>query len=180
MRRSQRAFKRSVRGVLLPSQRERRRSSQANRRKTIGTARSSPNFQVSSRLGRELLAGRCARSVAQPRTSYLHTVHRVALWDLPDSLSCEAVERSASIARSVSFRRSAASSRAEGHGRVCCSSRPMVVALACLRPAGRAVRPNPSLERTPTGKALGPRGGQCHHPPRGPSAFPAGAAQLKR
>jgi hypothetical protein len=40
--------------------------------------------------------------------------------------------------------------------------------------------PNPSLERTPTGKPLGPRCGQCHHPHRGPSASPAGAAQLKR
>lgn len=44
----------------------------------------------------------------------------------------------------------------------------------------RAATPNPSLERNPTGKALGPRGSQCHHPPRGPSALPAAAAQLKR
>jgi hypothetical protein len=44
----------------------------------------------------------------------------------------------------------------------------------------REARPNPSLERTPTGKALGPRSGQCHHPLSGPSALPAGAAQLKR
>jgi len=42
------------------------------------------------------------------------------------------------------------------------------------------VRPNPSLERTVTGKALGPRTGQYHHPLRGPSASPASAAQLKR
>jgi hypothetical protein len=42
------------------------------------------------------------------------------------------------------------------------------------------VRPNPSLERTSTGLALGPRTGQCHHPLRGPSANPAGSAQLKR
>ena len=41
-------------------------------------------------------------------------------------------------------------------------------------------RPNPSLERTSTGKALGPRAGQYHHPSRGPSASPAPAAQLKR
>jgi hypothetical protein len=34
----------------------------------------------------------------------------------------------------------------------------------------------PSLERTATETALGPRGGQCHHPPRGPSA-PCPAAQ---
>jgi hypothetical protein len=43
-----------------------------------------------------------------------------------------------------------------------------------------ATTPNPSLERTSTGKALGPRAGQCHHPSRGPSALPAAAAQLKR
>ena len=40
--------------------------------------------------------------------------------------------------------------------------------------------PNPSLVGTATGKALGPRTGQCHHPLRGPSAFPASAPQLKR
>jgi hypothetical protein len=40
--------------------------------------------------------------------------------------------------------------------------------------------PNPSLERTSTGKALGPRGVVFHHPPRGPSASPVPAAQLKR
>ena len=42
------------------------------------------------------------------------------------------------------------------------------------------VRPNPSLERTSTGLALGPRTGQCHHPLRGPSTNPVGSAQLKR
>ncbi len=42
------------------------------------------------------------------------------------------------------------------------------------------VTPNPSLERTATGGALGPRSGQCHHPLRGPSAPPAAASQLKR
>jgi hypothetical protein len=40
--------------------------------------------------------------------------------------------------------------------------------------------PNPSVERTSTGKALGPRTSQCHHPSRGPSASPAPAAHLKR
>jgi hypothetical protein len=40
--------------------------------------------------------------------------------------------------------------------------------------------PNPSLEWTRSGKALGPRGVVGHHPPRGPSAFPARAPQLKR
>jgi hypothetical protein len=44
----------------------------------------------------------------------------------------------------------------------------------------RAVLPNPSLERTRTGMALGPRGAPCHHSPRGPSATPALPAQLKR
>jgi hypothetical protein len=48
------------------------------------------------------------------------------------------------------------------------------------RPARALVRPNPSLERTATGKALGPLRVQCHHPLRGPSASPASAAQLKR
>jgi hypothetical protein len=43
-----------------------------------------------------------------------------------------------------------------------------------------AVRPNPSLERTSTGLALGPRGYSGHHPPRGPSTNPAASAQLKR
>ena len=47
-------------------------------------------------------------------------------------------------------------------------------------PECHAVLPNPSLERTATGKALGPRNGQYHHPSRGPSASPASAAQLKR
>jgi hypothetical protein len=40
--------------------------------------------------------------------------------------------------------------------------------------------PNPSLERTSTGKALGPRGAQAYHAPRGPSALPVASAQLKR
>jgi hypothetical protein len=46
--------------------------------------------------------------------------------------------------------------------------------------AARELRANPSLEWTATGKALGPRTGQCHHPLRGPSALPASAPQLKR
>ena len=40
--------------------------------------------------------------------------------------------------------------------------------------------PNPSLVGTATGKALGPRGRRSYHRPRGPSAFPASAPQLKR
>lgn len=43
-----------------------------------------------------------------------------------------------------------------------------------------AVRPNPSLEWTCTGMAVGPRGVVVHHPPRGPTATPAPAPQLKR
>ncbi len=42
------------------------------------------------------------------------------------------------------------------------------------------MRPNPSLERTHTGLALGPRGHGSYHRPRGPSANPARSAQLKR
>jgi hypothetical protein len=42
------------------------------------------------------------------------------------------------------------------------------------------VRPNDSLERTSTGKALGLCSGQCHHPLRGPSALLVASAQLKR
>ena len=45
---------------------------------------------------------------------------------------------------------------------------------------GSQVRSNPSLERTSTGLALGPRGFSGYRPPRGPSANPAGSAQLKR
>jgi hypothetical protein len=42
------------------------------------------------------------------------------------------------------------------------------------------VRPNPSLESTRTGMALGPPPGVVHHPSGGPSATPALAPQLKR
>ena len=45
-------------------------------------------------------------------------------------------------------------------------------------PTGRP--PNPSLERTSTGVALGPRPSSGHHLSRGPSATPVGSAQLKR
>jgi hypothetical protein len=40
--------------------------------------------------------------------------------------------------------------------------------------------PNPSLERTSTGKALGPRTRGGYHRARGPSASPVAAPQLKR
>ena len=44
----------------------------------------------------------------------------------------------------------------------------------------QTVLPNPSLEPTHSGMALGPQGARCHHSPRGPSATPARSAQLKR
>jgi len=40
--------------------------------------------------------------------------------------------------------------------------------------------PRPSLEPTRAGIALGPRGARSYHSPRGPSAIPTLAAQLKR
>jgi hypothetical protein len=40
--------------------------------------------------------------------------------------------------------------------------------------------PNPSLERTATGRAGWPRSGQSYHPLRGQPALPVSAAQLKR
>lgn len=40
--------------------------------------------------------------------------------------------------------------------------------------------PNPSLEPTRTGMALGLLPGVVHHPSSGPSAIPALAPQLKR
>jgi hypothetical protein len=49
-----------------------------------------------------------------------------------------------------------------------------------LRERATEVRPNPSLERTRTGMALGPPAGVVHHPSSGPSATPALASQLKR
>jgi hypothetical protein len=45
---------------------------------------------------------------------------------------------------------------------------------------GTRALPNPSLERTSTGVALGPRSRGAYHRPRGPSATPLAAAQLKR
>jgi hypothetical protein len=47
-------------------------------------------------------------------------------------------------------------------------------------PSFTVALPNPSLERTSTGEALGPRGFPAYPPPRGPSASPVPAAQLKR
>ena len=48
------------------------------------------------------------------------------------------------------------------------------------RSTSNTVLPNPSLEPTRSGVALGPRGRFTHLRPRGPSATPALAAQLKR
>jgi hypothetical protein len=42
------------------------------------------------------------------------------------------------------------------------------------------VPPNPSLQPTVTGMALGPRSAVVHHAPRGPSAMPLPAAELER
>jgi hypothetical protein len=42
------------------------------------------------------------------------------------------------------------------------------------------MRPNPSLERTLTGKALGPQGHAVYRRLCGPSALPVRPAQLKR
>jgi hypothetical protein len=41
-------------------------------------------------------------------------------------------------------------------------------------------RPNPSLERTSTGKTPWPRGAEVHVAPRGQGALPVASAQLKR
>jgi len=42
------------------------------------------------------------------------------------------------------------------------------------------VRPNPSVEARPNGIALGPRGTEAYHVPRGPSAIPSVPPHLKR
>jgi len=43
-----------------------------------------------------------------------------------------------------------------------------------------AMPPNPSLEPTRNGMALGPRSALAHHAPRGPSTMPLRAGQLER
>ncbi len=48
----------------------------------------------------------------------------------------------------------------------------------CARHQGRGLTGR--SRGTSAGKALGPRSARCHHAPRGPSAFPATAPQLKR
>ncbi len=53
-------------------------------------------------------------------------------------------------------------------------------ALAPSRQCAQELRPNPSLEPTRTGMALGPPPGGVHHPSGGPSAIQALAPQLKR
>jgi hypothetical protein len=59
------------------------------------------------------------------------------------------------------------------------SHKPVHSCLSKRRPTPR-VRPNPSLEGTRSGMALGPRGAVVHVAPRGPSAMPTRAPQLKR
>ena len=54
------------------------------------------------------------------------------------------------------------------------------VRLKMGRLAAYEMTPNPSLEPTHTGMALGPLPGVVHHPSSGPSAIPAWSAQLKR
>ncbi len=61
-----------------------------------------------------------------------------------------------------------------------CKARPVCCAFSRQLCPPQAVLPNPSLEPTRTGMALGPPGSRCHHSPRGPSATPARSAQLKR
>ena len=39
-----------------------------------------------------------------------------------------------------------------------------------------ALMPNPSLKRNANGLPPGPRGGACHHPPRGPGGKPSSSA----
>jgi len=57
---------------------------------------------------------------------------------------------------------------------------PLCFALSHRPGPPQTVLPNPSLEPTRTGMALGPRSARCHHSLRGPSAIPARSAQLKR
>jgi len=57
---------------------------------------------------------------------------------------------------------------------------PVCFNISSLLCPSQTVLPNPSLEPTRSGMALGPQGAHCHHSPRGPSAIPALAAQLKR
>lgn len=52
--------------------------------------------------------------------------------------------------------------------------------VARVRGRRPSVRPNPSLQPTVIGMALGPRSALVHHAPRGPSAMPLPAAELER
>ena len=72
--------------------------------------------------------------------------------------------RRAWCSRAVSWRISASAVAAQG---IAC----LAAALACTKHCCLTLRSS----GTATGKALGPRGSHCHHPPRGPSAFPASA-----
>ena len=110
-----------------------------------------------------------SRRVRQPRTS--------AATALPPR--CLAAARSCRSSAALNHERGT-----EIHGRACKWSPASVgrksnSSLSHRIPVTKAT-PNQSLEGTSTGKALGPRTGQYHHPSRGPSALPAAAAQLKR
>jgi len=61
-----------------------------------------------------------------------------------------------------------------------CKAMPVCFNISSRLGPPQTVLPNPSLEPTRTGMALGPQGARCHHPPRGPSTIPARSAQLKR
>ena len=60
------------------------------------------------------------------------------------------------------------------------SGRAMPVSPPATLRRGHESRPNPSLEATLHGLALGPRGARWHHAPRGPSTNPRRSPQLKR
>jgi hypothetical protein len=92
------------------------------------------------------------------------------------SLLSQAVEPAASLAGAL---RVAACSGRQSRPRVGPLTRRLYrqVSTLCSR---STMPPNPSLERTSTGKALGPRNALVYAASRGPSAMPAAAAQLKR
>ncbi len=81
-------------------------------------------------------------------------------------------------------------SRLHGYlARVCCAQfglagswllQALRILNVSTRCGGQTATPNPSLEPTRTGMALGPPTGVVHHPSGGPSAIPALAPQLKR
>ena len=89
-----------------------------------------------------------------------------------------------SAAATINHRRQGTSSSAKNTNRSVTPStaRPRLpVAAKSAQSLGTSsARPNPSLEPTRTGMALGPPAGLVHHPSSGPSAIPARSAQPKR